>query len=197
MRSFVDKDHSNTDEFYQLIESKHDITDVMRVMEKDRDFLDPYLYLTEMLIDQGQEEDAEIFAEKAFVRALGMILDIAGSWPDELLWGYHENRHIMRVLMHKADYEWRMGRTDNALNLYKNLLKANLSDNLGVRYAIVAIRSGYTYKKYMHEVWPVNTVPASTLDKWFKKHAPKCVEDLAEWKQYCIDELGLTEDEIS
>ncbi len=197
MRSFVDKNHENSDEFYQLIESKHDIADVMRIIDKDRDFLDPYLYLTEMLIDQGHDSEANLFAEKAFVHALAMILDIDGTWPDELLWGFHENRHIIRVLARKADYEWQQGHTENALALYKNLLRTNPGDNIAARYSIVAIRNGFTYKKYIQEVWPSDNVPASKIEKWFKKYSPLCAEDLAEWKQYCIDKLGLTEDEIS
>ena len=196
MRSFADKNHSNSAEFYKVIEGKHDIEDVMRVLVKDRDFLDPYLYIVEALVDQGHEKEATDLAEQAFVRALGMILDIDGSWPDELVWGFHENRHIIRVLMRKADYEWRHGRTDNALALYKNLLKTNLSDNIGARYAIVGIRNGLTYNKYMRQVWPDQMTLARNVEVWFKKHAPKCAEDLAEWKQYCIDEIGMTADEL-
>jgi len=196
MRSFADKNHSNSAEFYKVIEGKHDIEDVMRVLVKDRDFLDPYLYIVEALVDQGHEKKATDLAEQAFVRALGMILDIDGSWPDELVWGFHENRHIIRVLMRKADYEWRQCRTDNALALYKNLLKTNLSDNIGARYAIVGIRNGLTYQKYMQQVWPDQMTLAKNVEVWFKKHAPKCAEDLAEWKQYCIDEIGMTADEL-
>lgn len=196
MRSFADKSHSNSAEFYKVIEGKHDIEDVMRVLVKDRDFLDPYLYIVEALVDQGHEKEATDLAEQAFVRALGMILDIDGSWPDELVWGFHENRHIIKVLMRKADYEWRQGRTDNALALYKNLLKTNLSDNIGARYAIVGIRNGLTYNKYMQQVWPDQMTLARNVEVWFKKHAPKCAEDLAEWKQYCIDEIGMTADEV-
>ena len=196
MRSFADKNHSNSAEFYKVIEGKHDIEDVMRVLVKDRDFLDPYLYIVEALVDQGHEKEATDLAEQAFVRALGMILDIDGSWPDELVWGFHENRHIIRVLMRKADYEWRQCRTDNALALYKNLLKTNLSDNIGARYAIVGIRNGLTYQKYMQQVWPDQMTLAKNVEVWFKKHAPKCAEDLAEWKQYCIDEIGMTADEL-
>jgi len=196
MRSYIDKDHPVADEFYRVTDGPHGIEDIMRIIDKDPDFLDPYLYVTESLYDQGHDEKAEMFAEKAFVRALGMILDVDGSWPDELLWGFHENRHIMRVLMHKADYEWRMGRTENALTLYKNLLRVNLGDNLGARFAIVGIRAGLTYEKYMKTVWPSTSVPASRLDTWFKKHVHLAATDLQEWKQYCIDEIGLTEEEL-
>jgi tetratricopeptide (TPR) repeat protein len=196
MRSFIDKGHPVATQFYKIIEGKHGIEDIMPLIEIDPDFLDSYLYITEALLDQGHENEAELFAEKAFVRALGMILDIDGSWPDELLWGFHENRPIIKVLMRKADYEWRQGRTDNALTLYKNLLKTNLSDNIGARYAIVGIRNGLTYNKYMQQVWPDQMTLARNVEVWFKKHAPKCAEDLAEWKQYCIDEIGMTADEL-
>jgi tetratricopeptide (TPR) repeat protein len=190
MRSFVDKDHPVATEFYNIIESKHDIEDIMEIILKDRDFLDPYIYLTERLIDQGHEKEAEMFAEKAFVRALGMILDIDGSWPDELLWGYHENRHIMRVLMRKADFEWREGRPESALALYKKLLKSNLDDNLGTRYAIVGICIGLSYKQFIKQVWPSDTVPAAKIHKWFDKHSPKCAKELAEWEEYCANQAA-------
>lgn len=196
MRSFIDKDHPVATQFYEIIEGKHGIEDLMHLIKIDPDFLDPYLYLCEALIDQGHEKEAEMFAEKSFVRALGMILDLDGSWPDELLWGFHENRHIIKVLMRKADFEWQQGRTDNALVLYKNLLRTNLNDNIGARYAIVGIKNGFTYKKYMKQVWPNNMTPAATIESWFKKYAPNCPEDLAQWRQYCIDVIGLKEDEI-
>lgn len=196
MREFIDKDHDNVDEFYDLIDAEHSVTDVLTVIKKDPDFLDPYFYVSDLLREDGFASEADAIEQKAFVRALAMILDVDGTWPDQLAWGFHENRHIIRALMRKADHEWQQGNADNALTLYKNLLKTNLSDNIGARYAIIGIKNGLTYTQYMEQVWPSDTVPAGQIDSWFKKHAPAAETELAEWKQYCIDEIGLSEDEI-
>ena len=55
--SFIDTNHSNFAEFYQVIDGKHDVEDVMRVLVNDRDFLNPYLYIVEALVDQGHEKE--------------------------------------------------------------------------------------------------------------------------------------------
>lgn len=196
MREFIDKDHDIIDEFYDLTDTEHSIKDVLAIIEKDPDFLDPYFYVAELMREDGLNKEADAIEQKAFVRALAMILNINGTWPDQLAWGFHENRHIIRALMRKADYEWQKGNPDNALALYKNLLKTNLNDNIGSRYAIVGIKNGLTYKKYQKQVWPSDRVPASHIETWFKKHAPAASAELAEWKQYCIDEIGMKEDEL-
>lgn len=59
---------------------------------------------------------------------------------DILEWGWLENRHIIRTILNKAISLWENNHMDEALNLFRNLLKTNPNDNVGARYYILAIR---------------------------------------------------------
>lgn len=193
---FIDDDHQVAGDFYDLFERDHTLQEVVDLIDKDPDFYDTYLYLADVLREEGEDEEAEELEVEAFARALARISDKDGNWPPSIEWSFHENRHILRALMRQADWFWQNDQTEQALRLYKKLLHVNLNDNLGVRYAITGIRAGLSYDEYMEQVWPEATMPANHIFSWFKEHYPKAADDLEEWKQYCIEELEMEEDEV-
>jgi len=192
-RDFLEKPRKVMEEYYDLLGSDHDTNDIRALTEKDPDFYDPYLYVANDLRELGEEAEARRLEDEAFNRALARIKDKAGQWPDTLIWGHLENRHIIRALMTGADDLWQDGQTAEALEIYRQLLRTNLGDNIGARYSIIGLRMGLTYEQYIDKVWPESTMPAEHIDNWFNKHAPQYAEELEDWKRYCIEEIGLEE----
>lgn len=64
------------------------------------------------------------------------------KWPEEMLWGHIENRAYMRALQYRADIYWDEGKNDQAIKLFRLLLKLNPNDNQGVRYEIAGLYAG-------------------------------------------------------
>lgn len=196
IREFLEKPRDVMNDYYNLLESDHDTDDMSALIKIDPDFYDTYLYIANDLRELGETEEAKVLENEAFARANARIENKDGNWPDQMSWGWIENRHIIRTLARGADNFWTDGELDKALDIYKKLLHSNLNDNIAARYAIVGLRMGLTYDEYIKQVWPEATMPADHIDKWFKENAPKFAEDLEEWKQYCIDEIGLCEKEL-
>lgn len=195
-REFMEEPRKIMDEYYEILESEHDTEDVRALIERDPDFYDSYLYVANDLRESGQESEARQLENEAFKRARARVEDNEGKWPDEMPWGWLENRHIIRALATGADNFWKDNRIDEALDIYRKLFHSNLGDNIGARYAIIALRLGLTYDQYMKQVWPRPTMPAEHISNWFKKNAPKFPEELQEWKRYCKDEFGLSEKDL-
>jgi hypothetical protein len=58
-----------------------------------------------------------------------------------------ENRAYLRALQYRADLFWGDGKSDDAIKLFRLLLKLNPNDNQGVRYEISALYSGVSGDK--------------------------------------------------
>lgn len=195
-REFMEKNRKAMDEYYEILESDHNTEDIRALIERDPDFYDSYLYVANDLRESGHESKARQLEDEAFKRARARVEDKNGKWPDEMPWGWLENRHIIRALTAGADNFWKDNKIDEALDIYRKLLHSNLGDNIGARYAIIGLRLGFTYDEYMQQVWPQPTMPAEHISNWFKKNAPKFPEELREWKRYCKDEFGLSEKDL-
>ena len=183
-------------EYYEILDSDHDTEDIRTLIKRDPDFYDSYLYAANDLRELGRETEARELEDEAFKRARSRVEDRRGNWPDEMRWGFLENRHVIRALMTGVDNLWRDGKTEEALAVYRKLFRSNLNDNIGARYAIIALRLELPYEEYMRQVWPQPTMPAEHINKWFRKYAPKFPEELKEWKQYCKQEIGLNEEDL-
>lgn len=150
---FLDRDHKIMDEYYDLHERfnesniKSTKTKLKKMIKKDPDFFDSYLFLYEILQHENNPE-AETALDGAYERAIKLITDKKGNWPEKLAWGWLENRHIIRAIYNKAISEWQNGNNENALNLLRKLLKSNPNDNVGARDNILAIRMNMTYDEF-------------------------------------------------
>ena len=63
-------------------------------------------------------------------------------WPEEMPWGDMDNRAYMRAIQWKAELMFEAGQKDDAIELYRLLLKLNPNDNQGVRYVLAGIYAG-------------------------------------------------------
>ena len=183
---FVDKNHAVQGLYYDILDQKISDAELIKEMHKliaqDKDFLDPYLVISELLITQGKEEEAVEILKKAYDRALMIIVDKNGQWPKEMPWGFLENRHILRTIEQQAFFYWTCGQIDEALNIFRKLLKMNPHDNQGIRYNILAIRMGLNFDKWQKSFEVIQDGQVVGLDglrvsKWFDKNAPKFEDD--------------------
>lgn len=191
-REFVDKDHEVMDVYYDVCEryagrSATTIKKQLRgLIEKDPAFLDSYLLLHEILQDEGELEEAEAVLDQAFQRAIRLIADRKGQWPDELRWGWLENRHIIRTIVNKAISLWGESKNDEALDLFRKILRTNPNDNPGVRYLILGIRMGMSYSEFDKQfdrggVWDLD------IQQWFAQNHDNFIEEF-DWWEKAIEE---------
>ncbi len=187
-REFVDKDHQVMDAYYSICKkykrsnAKFIKRRLEKLIEKDPDFLDPYLFIFEILEDEGNLSEAEKILNEAYERALRLIRDKEGNWPDVLEWGWLENRHIIRTILNKALSLWKSGETDNALDLLRKLLRTNPRDNVGARDYILAIRMNMSFEGF-EKRFNKGGYYDSELTEWFDKNYKKFTDEFDWWEK--------------
>lgn len=198
---FVDKNHKVMSEYYDWLESATSEAQLKRGMEKmivsDPDFYDPYLVVADLEIEDGHNERGRQLIHEAYERAVKRIADAHGDWPKWMLWGWLENRHLMRVLEREAIALWEGKKTEEALDIFRRLLRANPGDNQGVRYSILAIRLGlgtdwYTPFEVKDGPMAGEATDAMAESDWFEKNAKKFPEEFG-WLRDAMIELGYDE----
>jgi len=187
--SFIDKDHEVMDAFYEIIDNdlhyKKILSEMHKLIKIDPDFCDPYLTARDILFSMGKEEEAELLLREAYRRALLTIVDSKGRWPKEMLWGYLKNRHIMRAIHYQGWFYWETGKVDEALDIFRKLLRANPSDNQGMRHNILAIRMNLGIDEWqkpfeVERDGEIAGLDAFKVNDWFRKNAPK-YKDEFQW----------------
>ena len=146
---FIDKDRFKVNEMYwEFIESEDaehiekSISILKNIIKKDSDYFDPYITLHEYYLENAEPDKAIVVLVEGYDRAMDLIM-LDGEFPDELLWGFLENRHIVRMIFNYALLMWRLEDTERAVSLMLQLLRSNPGDNIGARYYIVAILEGF------------------------------------------------------
>ena len=151
---FIDKDHEVMDSYYELtkragsLSDKSLIKELKSLIKKDPEFFDTYTWLIQILEEQGKFKEALILLNEAYEKCLDVLLDKNKNWPDRLEWGWLENRHILRLLLNKGIYEWKVGNKELAIEIFRRQLKLNPNDNAGVRQFILAIRMNLTFDQF-------------------------------------------------
>lgn len=92
---------------------------------------------------------ADRLVEQAYHRAVNRIVLGDGRWPDEMIWGWAENRHLLRALEAYSLLQWRKGELQQAISVLQQILKMNPNDNQGARFYLLAILLGYTWDSPM------------------------------------------------
>ena len=152
------------------------------MIKKDPDFLDTYLLLYSILQKENKLEEAELVLDDAYNRAINLIMDKNGNWPDVLEWGWMENRHVIRTILDKAICLWCHAQFDEALDLFRKLLKTNPSDNVGAREYILAIRMNMSFVDF-EERFNKGGFYDQDLDDWFEENYKKFPEEFGRWEK--------------
>lgn len=162
------------------------------MVKKEPDYLDPYLLLCDVYTRESRYTQADRTLEKAYQRALALILDDHGRWPEEIPWLHLDNRPIVRTLLEKARHLWHAGAVDpeswrQAFALYENILRTNPNDNVGARYLVLAMLERMTPDQFDERFsrWNeyVGQVSNGQDEPWFRMNAPKHRE-LRWWLAY-------------
>ncbi|PIZ81990.1 MAG: hypothetical protein COY02_00805, partial [Parcubacteria group bacterium CG_4_10_14_0_2_um_filter_41_6] len=105
---------------------------------------------------------------------------------------------LMRAIDRYAYLLWEDGQTEDALEIFRHLLRANPGDNQGARHSILAILMGMGAD--WEDMFMITTGPAAgmgldarQLGDWFDTNAKKFPDEFdwlfAEWKKFDIDNL--------
>ena len=187
-REYVDKDHEVMQAYYDLYEkySGRNAKTIQRklkqLIEKDPDFLDSYVFLYQILQDKGKLEEAEKTLNEAYERALMLITDKKGNWPDMLEWGWLENRHIIRAILNKAISLWNNKEVDNALDLFRKLLQTNPRDNVGARNFILAIRIDMSFDRFENRFNKGGYYDMELIE-WFEEYHKRFPDEFDWWEK--------------
>lgn len=185
---YLDKDHKVMSDFYDLCETYNgdNTMSVKRQLEnlikKDPDFLDSYLFLREILQEKSNSGEAKKLLDDAYRRAVELITDKKGNWPDVLEWAYLENRHIIRTILNKALSLWENEETDDALELFRKLLKTNPGDNVGARDYILAIRMDMSFEDFERR-FNKGDFYDNDMINWFEKNYKKFPDEFDWWEK--------------
>lgn len=188
LREHVDEDHKVMSAYYDLCEkyngrnAKSIKRQLTQLIDKDPDFLDSYLLLYEILQDEGNLPGAEKILNDAYERAMKLITDKKGKWPDVLEWGWLENRHIIRTILNKAISLWESREIDDALNLFRKLLKTNPGDNVGARDYILAIRMNMSFEEFENR-FNKGGYYDTELSDWFDENYKKFPDEFGWWEK--------------
>lgn len=190
-KEFLDTDRPVMHDFYDLTElldqpSKRApvVKKLEKLIEADPDFYDTYLMLADFAEEDGDEARAVTLRETAYHRARSRITDGKGEFPASLPWGYLENRHLIRALLHGGIAFWDAGDTDAALDVFRRLLRSNPDDNIGARNYILAIHLGQTLAEHEAQFETESGyLDASKLWDWFDRESARFPEEFAEWRK--------------
>lgn len=150
------------------------------LMKEDPYFLDSHLLMSEILFEMDEPKKARKILNDACDRAIELITDEDGNWPESMRWGFTENRHIIRAILKKAVDLWDQKKSDAALELLRKLLRSNPSDNVGARHYILAIRLGMSHKKFEMR-FDKGGYYDNDLEIWFDKNVKKYPDEFDWW----------------
>jgi hypothetical protein len=136
-------------------------------------FLEPMLELLGIFDMTQEKKQYDAILEHAYQVALFHVtLDKNGNWYDLIPWSHKENRSLIRALIFGAEKRWMEGKTDEAKNVFQNILKSNPGDNPGVRYQLLALLEGMTFKEFDEHMGDSDSILAK-IPIWFDENAKK------------------------
>ena len=190
---FIDEDRKSMEEFYELMErditSKQRLKEMQRLMAEDEDYYDPYLIAAEIRFCEGKNKEGGKILGEVYERAVMRIADSEGRWPKKMPWGVLENRHVMRALEQYGLLCWEMGNTDEALDIFRRLLRVNPHDNQGARYNILAIKLDLREDEWEKPFEVIDDgevigLGAFKMHRWFCENVEKFPDEFQWWLDY-------------
>ncbi|MDA2922008.1 hypothetical protein MYX07_01940 [Patescibacteria group bacterium AH-259-L07] len=188
IKEFISRKPEAMLKYYDLLErelpSDKLKKEMQKLIEQDSLYFDPYLTLADILEEEENYVEAKDILEKAYFKAMNLIVDKKGRWPKHISWGILDNRHVIRAIYSWAYGLWWDGRRTSALKIFRKLLKSNPNDNIGARYDILAIKMGYE-TDYAEKMFPAAGDPgyidAIKIEQWFRKNSKKFLEEF-DWQ---------------
>ncbi len=176
------------EEYWEFLESleaddiEEGIKVLKKIIQKDPDYYDPYITLHEYYIADGKGKKAFDILSQGYRRAKKLVM-AEDRFPDKLLWLFLENRHILRVMFNYAVIMWSTDSKAEALSIFQQLLKSDTNDNIGARYAIIALLEGYESYEHFEEQFTTESgyLNAGALNEWFYEKSQKHERVIGWW----------------
>lgn len=187
LEEFLDREHPVMSRYYELLNRKISPKqlkgEMALLIKKDLDFYDPYLVLGDILTSEGKKKEANVFLAEAYERAVKRIVDKQGNFPKRLIWGWLDNRHLMRVIERWGLMLWEQGKAPEALIIFRKLLQSNPGDNQGVRFTILAISLGLNpdYENRFSSKDMPGYVDGFKISAWFDQYSKKFPDEFGWW----------------
>ncbi len=139
----------------ELIQDKGRFNMVLQYLvsqiERSPDFLPSYEYAVGMLnrtkLDKELSELRVELLEK-WAGACNRIAEKENIFNKVVLWGWQENRPLIRGLFFEANRLWGEGKIADAHELFSKILRTNSEDNVGARYSVKATGEGMTLEEF-------------------------------------------------
>ena len=160
--------------------SEKAIPELIKLIEQEPNFFDPYLDIYYFLRKYFKIPIAELILNYAYEKAVSRISDKKGNWPDVMIYEAGNNRHIIRIIIAKGELEWEKGRIIEAMDIFRWYLRTNPRDGLGVRYRVLAIRMKMNAKEYVNFI--SNDKSGNEVENWFMENYKKFPDEFKEWE---------------
>ena len=185
---FIDKNRFEVNEMYWNFldsgigsDSIKSIKKLKEIIKKDPNFFDPYITLHEYYFSENKAKEAFEILTKGYGRAMKLIFK-RDRFPDEMIWGFTENRHIMRIMFAYATLVWLVDDKKKALAIMLKLLQLNPNDNIGARYYVLALLEDYDCAEDVDEMFDEQfDMDAIKIEEWFYEKAKNHHNVLGWW----------------
>ena len=118
------------------------------VLKMDPEFVDAYNGLGSIAIEGYKWKTAGKYYRKAYDLT---VEHFGGKLPREIIWGELHNRQYLRSMHGLGLVLWGLGKTEEALQIFKKMLRLNPMDNQGIRFIIPEIEKGKSCEEYIEE----------------------------------------------
>jgi hypothetical protein len=116
---------------------------VMDLLARDLRCLDAHALLGTFCFDRRPAQAARHYE-------MGMnlgLLSLGSTFEGVLPWSHLDNRPFLRCLHGLGLCRWRLGRTEEAVAIFRQMLWLNPNDNQGVRFNLASIEEGYSWEQ--------------------------------------------------
>jgi len=135
-----------SDYYYDALElldgGKKEVKKALRLLnialKMDEDYVQTYIGFVCVYGAMGDKKKQEDSIKIAYEKTLKKF----PRWPEQMMWGYIDNRAYMRAIQYMGELYWDNGENTKAVELFRLLLKLNPGDNQGVRYEIAGLYAG-------------------------------------------------------
>ena len=111
---------------------------LMDLLEKDLRCLDAHAHLGNFAFDRWPKDAMRHYEAGVCIGELSLGASFAGALP----WSFIDNRPFLRCLNGYGLCLWRLGRFQEAAEVFERLLRFNPDDKQGARFNLKAVRSG-------------------------------------------------------
>jgi tetratricopeptide (TPR) repeat protein len=135
---------SKDDYYYEAMEyldagdADYAIKLLRKAIDLDEHCVQSYVGMASAYLQKGNHKKFAEYVNKAFEETKRIF----PKWPEEMRWGIIENRQFLRAICYKADLHWQENEKEEAIKLFKLLLKLNPNDNQGIRYLLAGLYAG-------------------------------------------------------